>query len=431
MESDIALTGISIVVLVVIATAKSALDEMSDVSLRMLASDSDETHNGKFWRTILNQHHQLSFTLTFGIHLSIASIAIFLSSIAYKLTPDHFLITALLSILLTVVLFRQIVPLILTQNDPTRTLMHLRIPLSLFWPVFGAIVSPLYRALRGLQRERIPKVVDDDETEDDESGLKAFLDVGEEEGIIEENEGEMIQSIIRFGDRTVGEVMTPRTRIVSVDAQMTLDEVRDMIIQSKYSRLPVYRDTIDNIEGVIYVRDLLKFWQNGETFHKAYEIARPTYFVPDSKPIDELLKEMQKAKTPMAIVIDEYGSLAGLATIEDLIEEIVGEIEDEDEYEEDELDADIIEQDNDVFIVRGEVEIAKIERKYDVEIAADDFSTVAGFVINQLGRLPLTGETLIFHPSGVAKKLGLMFEILETDEKRVTRVKIMPVSLVI
>ncbi|MGH9801068.1 MAG: CNNM domain-containing protein, partial [Blastocatellia bacterium] len=147
------MTGILIAMLVVTATAKSALDELSDVSLRLLASEAEETPHADFWRSILEHYHQLSFTLTFGIHLSIASIAILISSIAHRIYPEHFLATAFGAMILTVIVFRQIVPLVITQNDPQRTLLRLRWPLSILWPVLGAIAHPLYRSLRGLQRE--------------------------------------------------------------------------------------------------------------------------------------------------------------------------------------------------------------------------------------------------------------------------------------
>ncbi len=418
MGSEIALTGIFILMLVVVSTAKSALDELSDVSLRLLASETEGSPHARFWRSILDHHHRLRFTLTFGIHLSIASIAILLSSIAHQLNQRHFLAIAFGGMILTVVIFRQILPLIITQNDPTRTLLRLRIPLRVLWPVLGAIAHPIYRALRGLQREPEARAetAEEDRDDGDTSGLQAFLDVGEEEGIIEESEGEMIQSIIRFSDRTVSEVMTPRTNIVAIEADATLEQVRDLMIESKYSRLPVYRNNIDNIEGVIYVRDLLKYWQNNEMRRKAIEISRSTYFVPETKPIDELLPEMQKAKTPMAIVIDEYGGLAGLVTIEDLVEEIVGEIEDEDEPDQQAAEADIVDIGNDACVVRGGVEVGKIERRFDIELSADDFTTVAGLVINQLGHLPEVGENLEFR--------GLKFEVTEADERRVSRVRI-------
>src|SRR5262249_43606558 len=155
-----------------------------------------------------------------------------------------------------------------------------------------------------------------------------------EAGIIEEGEGAMIQSIVRLGDRSVAEVMTPRPSLVAIEARATLEEVRDLMIESKYSRLPVYREQLDDIFGIVYVRDLLSYWASGETQKRAGEIARrQLYEVPETKLIDELLREMQKAKVQMALVIDEFGGLAGLVTLEDLLEEIVGEIEDEDEPE--------------------------------------------------------------------------------------------------
>ncbi|QQS48735.1 MAG: HlyC/CorC family transporter [Acidobacteriota bacterium] len=418
MEYDIALTSIFLVVLVVTATAKSALDELSDVSLRLLVSEAEDLPHADFWRSILDRHHQLSFTLTFGIHLSIASIAILLSSISLRIYPEHFLLTAFSGMILTVIIFRQIVPLVATQNDPMNTLLRLRAPLRILWPLLALGAHPIYRALRGLHREGAAEKREDHESREDngESELQAFLDVGEEEGIIEESEGEMIQSIIRFSDRTVAEVMTPRTNIVAVEAGSTIEQVRDIMIESKYSRLPVYCDQIDHIEGVIYVRDLISCWKEGNPTLQAIDIARGTYFVPETKPIDELLHDMQKAKAPMAIVIDEYGGLAGLVTLEDLIEEIVGEIEDEDEPEPQETEVDMVDEGVDASVVRGAVEVGKIERRFDVELSADDFTTVAGLVINQLGHLPAVGEEIDFK--------GLHFEVIEADERRVSRVRI-------
>ncbi|MDX2042738.1 MAG: hemolysin family protein [Acidobacteriota bacterium] len=421
MESEIAVTGIFILMLVITSIAKSALDELSDVSLRLLASEAEVTPHAEFWRSILEHYHQLSFTLTFGIHISIASIAILISSLAHRIYPEHFLATAFGGMILTVIVFRQIVPLVVTQNDPQRTLLKLRWPLSILWPILGAIAHPLYRTLRGLQKETDTptqaKTDDKQDSDDNEDQLQAFLDVGEEEGIIEEEEGEMIQTIIRFSDRTVSEVMTPRPKIVAVEANCNIEQVRNLMIESKYSRLPVYRDQIDNIEGVIYVRDLLKFWASGETNSTAIEIARrQPYEVPESKPIDDLLREMQKAKVQMAVVIDEYGGLAGLVTLEDLVEEIVGEIEDEDEPDPQATEVEIVKVADDLCMVRGDVEIGKIEREFNVELAADDFTTVAGLVINQLGHLPAIGELFEFR--------GLRFEVVEANDRQVSRLQI-------
>ncbi len=419
MEYEIILTSVALVVLVVTATGKSALDELSDVSLRLLASENQNTPRAAFLRSIVDHHVSFSFTLTFGIHLAIASIAILLTSISFKIFATRFFVAAFAAMLFTLIVFRLIVPLLLTQNDPARTLLWLRYPLKVIYPVLGIIALPIYRLLRGLQREEELTTIEkkDDEDKDNENELQALLDVGEEEGIIEQDEGEMIQSIIRFSDRTVGEVMTPRTKVISVAANTSLEAVRDLMIESKYSRLPVYQDQVDQIEGVIYVRDLLSYWASGDTNKTAIELARPTYFVPETKPTDELLREMQKAKVQMAMVIDEYGGISGVITLEDLVEEIVGEIEDEDEPEPNATEVDVVEENDSTYTVRGQVEIGKIERLFDAELAADDFTTVAGLIINQLGHLPVVGETVDFR--------GLQFEVLEADERRVSRVRIM------
>lgn len=403
-------------VLVVTATAKSALDELSDVGLRLLASEGNGSGHSEFWRSIVAHYQQFRFTLTFGIHVSIASIAILISSISNKIYPEHFLALSFAGMILTVILFRQILPMVFSQKDPAGALLKLRFPLQMLWPALGFVANLIYGALRSKEREpEAPSQAEAKEEGGENIELQALLDVGEEEGIIEENEGELIQSVIRFSDRTAGEVMTPRPSIIAVEAGATLEAVRDLMIESKYSRLPVYSGQMDNIEGVIYVRDLLKYWQLGETNRRCVEIARRTYFVPETKPIDELLPEMQKAKTPMAIVINEYGGLAGLVTIEDLVEEIVGEIEDEDEPEPQAMEADIVEEIEGV-VARGHVEVGKIERRFDVDLAADDFTTIAGLVINELGHLPVVGEEITFR--------GLRFEVLEADERRVSRVRI-------
>jgi CBS domain containing-hemolysin-like protein len=238
--------------------------------------------------------------------------------------------------------------------------------------------------------------------------------VGEEEGIIEEEEGELIHSIIEFGDTRVNEVMTPRTDIVAVAAASTVREVRDLMVESKYSRLPVYREQIDNVEGLVYVRDILQCWVEGREEDAVASLVRPTYFVPATKPVAELLEEMQKAHVQLAMVIDEYGGVAGLVTVEDILEEIVGEIEDEDTEAEDVVE--IVEAGGGYYEVLGSTEVGKIERLFDFEIEDDDFTTIAGLVINELGQVPRPGTRLTFR--------GLDVEVLEADERRIGRLRL-------
>jgi CBS domain containing-hemolysin-like protein len=226
--------------------------------------------------------------------------------------------------------------------------------------------------------------------------------------------GELIHSIIEFGDTRVSEVMTPRPNIVAVPIETSVREARDLMVESRYSRLPVYREQIDNVEGLVYVRDLLERWANGDENESIASLVRPVYFVPETKPVAELLEEMQKAHVQLSMVIDEYGGIAGLVTVEDILEEIVGEIEDEDIAGEELLD--ITDTGDGYYEVLGSTEIGKIERLFGMEIEDDDFTTIAGLVINEAGKVPQTGESLNFR--------GLEIEVAEADERRIARLRV-------
>jgi CBS domain containing-hemolysin-like protein len=210
--------------------------------------------------------------------------------------------------------------------------------------------------------------------------------------------------------------MTPRPDIVAVPETATIREARDVILESKYSRLPVYRDQIDGVYGIIYVRDLLQCWVERREDENIRPLIRSVYQIPETKPVADLLEEMQKAHVQLAIVIDEYGGVSGLVTVEDILEEIVGEIEDEDIAGE-ELE-EIVQANEGSYDVLASTEIGKIERLFDMEIEADDFTTIAGLVINESGKVPAVGEILTIR--------GLEVEILEADERRINRLRIKP-----
>ena len=279
----------------------------------------------------------------------------------------------------------------------------------------ACIADPFQRLFdRSRRKDQIAEDGEEEEEEDDSGNLQALIDLGEAEGILEEEEGELIHSIIDFGDTRVSEVMAPRPDIVAVPVTATVREARDVILESKYSRLPVYRDQIDNVEGMIYVRDLLLSWAEGREDENIQPLIRSVYFVPETKPVAELLEEMQKAHVQLAMVIDEYGGVCGLVTVEDILEEIVGEIEDEDIAGE-ELE-EIVEHNDGSYEVQASIEIGKIERLFDMEIEADDFTTIAGLVINESGKVPAVGEVLTIR--------GLEVEVLEADERRILRLRV-------
>jgi CBS domain containing-hemolysin-like protein len=301
----------------------------------------------------------------------------------------------------------------LAQNNPEDVLWLLLPAFRVFYRVFAVLVSPVSTVL---ERARRPEEEHEETAEDEEDAtheIQAFIDVGEEEGIIEASEGAMIQSIIEFGDKLVGEVMRPRPQIVAIEASSTVGDALRLVTESKYSRVPVYRDQIDNVEGILYVRDLLSHLEEGKTTTPVTECMRPAYFVPESKPVAELLREMQKAKVQLAMVIDEYGGVAGLVTIEDIIEEILGEIEDEDRAAADQA---IVKAEDGSYLVDGRAEIKQVELLYNREVNADDFTTVAGLIISELGHMPAVGERVVLS--------GLQFEVIDADSKRVNRVRL-------
>jgi putative hemolysin len=322
------------------------------------------------------------------------------------------------AVFIVVVLFRQLIPRLITQNHPEDVFWALLPVFQVFYRFSSVVVAPVILLLNRMRKPEPMEDVTEDEEDETKEEIQAFIDVGEEAGIIEESEGELIQSIIEFSDTRVAEVMRPRLQIVAIETTATVADVRRLMIESKHSRIPVYRDQIDTIEGIVYVRDLLALCEAEKMPMPVTKCMRPAYFVPESKPVRELLEEMQKVKVQIAMVIDEYGGLAGLVTIEDIIEEILGEIEDEDETTSSE---EIIQLDDGSYSIDASVEIRKVELLFDKELEADDFTTVAGLVISELGHVPAVGEKLDFK--------GLRFEVIEADNKRVNRVGLSTIDL--
>ncbi len=418
MEIELGLTLLLLVLLSVLATVDMAFGQLSDVGLRRLITEEDERPTARstlFLRHVLENRPRFSFALSATIQILLVIVAVLVTSISLTLFSDHrFVLIGLLAGLVLAGIFRQLVPLFISARNPEGTLLFLLPLIRPFLPLMAFAADPFQKLFDRSRRKDQTSDNAGEEIEEANGGdIQALIDVGEAEGIIEEEEGELIHSIIEFGDTTVSEIMTPRPDIVALPAQATVREARDLIIDSKYSRLPVYNEQIDNVEGIIYVRDLLHRWSEGKENEPIRPLLRPVYFVPETKPISELLEEMQKAHVQLAMVIDEYGGVAGLVTVEDILEEIVGEIEDEDIAGE---EAEIVEQTNGCYEVRGSTEIGKIERLFNIEIEDDDFTTIAGLVINVSGKVPRSGEHLNFR--------GLDVEVIEADERRIGRLRL-------
>lgn len=245
-----------------------------------------------------------------------------------------------------------------------------------------------------------------------EEEIKSYINFGKAEGVIEEEEREMIHSIIEFGDTTAKEVMTPRTSIFMLDAESTIDEVWDEIIDSGYSRIPVYGEDLDEILGILYVKDLMTLAKKGTTDIPLKNILRKAYFVPDTKSIVEILDEFRDQQVHMAIVLDEYGGTVGLTTIEDLIEEIIGEIKDEyDLHEEDEIEK-ISET---KYKVDARINIEDLNKELELNIPeSEDYESLGGYVLDILGRVAEVGD--------IVELDGLSMKVLEIEKMRVVKI---------
>lgn len=416
MQVEIALTVLFLLTLSLLATVYMAFGQLSDVGLRRLITDAEEqsrTRTAAFLKQALENRPRFNFAFSATIQILLVIVAVLITSISLRLfTDQRFVLVGLVAGLVLAGIFRQLIPLLISTRDPQATLLYLLPAIRPFLPIMTFASDP-FHSLFGRRKEPVPENGEEEEAEDSVDDIQALIDVGAAEGILEEEEGELIHSILEFGDTRVSEVMTPRPDIVALPATANVREARDVIIESKYSRLPVYRDQIDNVEGLIYVRDLLQSWAEGNLDEPIASLVRPVYFVPETKPIAELLEEMQKANVQLSMVIDEYGGVSGLVTVEDILEEIVGEIEDEDiggDAEE------IVLGHDGSYEVLGSTEIGKIERLFDVEIEDDDFTTIAGLVINESGKVPRSGEHLKFR--------GLEVEVLEADERRIGRLRV-------
>ncbi len=239
----------------------------------------------------------------------------------------------------------------------------------------------------------------------------ATSETADEEGVISEEESrEMLQSIVDFTETVVREVMTPRPDIVAIRADASLQGLRELFREEQYSRMPVYRDNLDNIIGIVYVKDLVALPPGAEP--PLTTLMRAPYLVPESKRGSELLKEMQIRQLQMAIVVDEYGGTAGLATVEDLLEEIVGEIRDEYDVEAET----VVDEGNGTFVFSGKVSVDEVGSRLGVEIEREGFETLGGYLLSHLGRMPYVGETF---------EVGdLAVEVLEVERRRITKVRV-------
>jgi len=244
-----------------------------------------------------------------------------------------------------------------------------------------------------------------------EEELQEAISSSEEEGFLDEADSDMLQAIFEFGDTIVREIMVARPDMVCCDGDAPLNELLSLILNSGHSRIPIYEGSIDRIVGVVYAKDLLRYWGASHDELAPVSVMRPPFFVPETKRIEDLLVDFRTRRVHMAIVVDEYGGTSGLITIEDLLEEIVGDIQDEYDLEEEWVQA----QEDGSLLLDARANVEEIEEFFDIEIPRDKFDTVGGLLIHLLGTVPLAGET--------ARSHGLILKVVDADERKVRKVQ--------
>jgi len=375
-----------------------SLGSFSKISLSRFLEDEEKKYRHK----ILDIYDEIKISVEFMRILFIVAFLIYL----YVIFP-HLMFWPLWLFLISLAIyfiFFDLLPRLFTSIGRKKIL-------GFFLPSYRLayfIASPLLL---------VKKIKPSDEEKDElheasDEEIQTFIDEAKEEGIIEKEEGVLLKSVVEFGDTVVREIMTPRVDIACIPQDSTIQKLRNLVIQVKHSRIPVYKDRIDNIEGIVIAKDLLEYADDKLKNHPIEPLVREAYFVPESMKVAELLKEFQRRKQKLAVVVDEHGGVSGLVTMEDLVEEIVGEIQDE--YDMDK--AQIIEKAPFDYVVSGDAEVEEIEELFNLEFAEEDYLTVGGLITHNLGRLPEKGEQLQIK--------GLSLEVLEVDQKRIIKLRI-------
>jgi magnesium and cobalt exporter, CNNM family len=384
--------------------ARHFAQQMGPVGLRRLAGDPELEGRGR-WLQFDAQNLQLvsGSLLQIGLVIGVASTAVLFDGapLAYAC-----LISGAIWIGGLIVWKFGLASIPESMDEP---MLKAIIPAThFFYYVFWPLLHPLRRLVERMERED-ESAADDDEVTDDQ--VQAYIDVGQEEGILEKSEGKMLQSIVDFGDRMARELMTPRIDVLAFDARGSLEELAKVFSESKYSRIPIYQNSIDTIIGFVHIKDMYDVVLNGGKKAPA-DLAMPPYVVSETKRVSDLLREFQSEHLQVAVVVDEYGGTAGIITIEDVIEDIVGEISDEHEDEE----ATIVDLGDGTFLVSGLLRVETLEEMLDADLSGEDYETVAGLIFTTLGRVPA--------PHTKVTKNGYEFEVDRADRRRIYRVKV-------
>lgn len=411
------------------AAAEMAIISINDTKIKVMA---DEGHKKALRLVkILETPTEFLSTIQVGITLAgfmssaIASatfsddVSLFL--LKYIPTTKEVL-TPVVMVLITLAI--SYLSLVFGELVPKRVAMHFSEKIAFGTSgvilVVGKVTKPLVRLLSFSTKTVLrllgidPNVQPEKITEEE---IRMMVDVGEEKGTIRETEKEMINNIFEFDNTEVADIMTHRTDVAGIEVESSLEEVKKILLEEQFTRFPVYEDSIDHIVGTIHLKDIMRFMDTDQKSFSLKKIMRKPYFVPDSKHLDELFFELQKNRTHFAIVIDEYGGTAGIVTIEDLIEEILGDIEDEYDEEENEF----VKLNANTYDVSGSIELDELDENAALNLPKEDledYDTLSGLLIAQLGRIPNEKEVIELTYNNIR------FKILKVEDKVINRVRV-------
>ncbi|MFQ5342426.1 MAG: hemolysin family protein [Anaerolineae bacterium] len=394
------------------AAAEAALTSLNRVRLRGLL-DRGMSRSGAI-ESLMEDPQRSMVTLLILNGLGLIGSASAATLLTLRLARTGWLeFLFLFAIALLLLAFAQIIPRAWAASNPEQAAIVVARPIdlsaTLLWPVVR-LFDLLSRGVSELGGDEDQPIIQGLAMSEEE--LRLLVGAGEEEGLIEEDEKEMIAGIFELGKTLAREVMVPRISVVAVEVDTPVLEALDVIIDAGHSRIPVYRESIDNIVGILYAKDLLNYFRDGQTDVPLRDMVRDAYFIPESKHVDDLLQELQNRKVHIAIVVDEYGGTAGLVTIEDLIEEIVGEIQDE--YDREEPFMEQVSQDEIIFNAR--VDLDDVNRLMSLNLPTEHGDTLGGLVFSELGKIPSQGDQV--HVNGVT------IEVLSVVGRRIKQVRV-------
>ena len=349
------------------------------------------------------------------VNIAIGSIAAnytinVLSKQYNNITQQQLLLIEVVVITIIVLIFGEIIPKSYAINKSKEVAKILSNPIKIIMKLLSPIsfifyqITMIFLKIFPFKKERMF---------DTEEELKMLTEIVEEEGTIEEVESEMIQSVFEFNDKLVKEILTPRVDIVALDTKSNLDEVMDAISQKKFSKIPIYKDSIDNIKGILYAKDIIPYLIGSRPQINLQKLSRAPFFIPETKPIDELLEDFKNKRTNIAVVVDEWGGTSGLITLEDVVEEIMGELRDPYDHEE----YSIIQKNEKTFIVDGGIKIYDLEENIEIHFPQErEYDTLGGFILDALGHIPLKGES--------AEYENYIFKVIKIKQNRIDKVEV-------